>query len=29
MPNVTNIRDKDNPADFVSRLRCEGVGANF
>lgn len=29
MPNVSHVRGKDNPADFVSRWRIEGVGANF
>ena len=29
MPNVTHVRGKDNPADFISRWKIGGVGANF
>lgn len=29
MPRITHVRGKDNPADFVSRWKFEGVGANF
>lgn len=29
MPNIAHVRGKVNPADFISRLRVEGVGANF
>lgn len=29
MPNVKHVKGKDNPADFISRWRIEGVGANF
>lgn len=29
MPNVSHVRGKVNPADFISRLRLAGVGANF
>jgi len=29
MPRITHVKGKCNPADFVSRWRFEGVGANF
>ena len=29
LPKVEHVRGKDNPADFVSRWRFEGVGAKF
>ena len=29
MPKVEHVRGKENPADFISRWRVEGVGAKF
>ena len=29
VPNVRHVRGKDNPADFISRWRVDGVGAVF
>lgn len=29
MPRITHVKGKCNPADFVSRWKFEGVGANF
>jgi hypothetical protein len=29
IPNVVHVRGKNNPADFVSRWRFDGVGAKF
>lgn len=29
MPRITHVKGKCNPADFVSRWRFDGVGANF
>lgn len=29
MPRITHVKGKNNPADYVSRWRFEGVGANF